>query len=481
MSLSEKEILQLREKYGVGNNVKTSVSAEQKVADRINGLKEEPSVAQQQTPQVAETTAQTETVQPKGKGLVGKIIDREKSLFSTIKDAAKRQFFGEQTGFETKTQIFGKAGTEAIGMGFDAITSVLSAITPDKVGKKLSDAIAPVFETEAAQRALQAIDRGEEAYNEFKVNNPKDAATIEGIIGLAELATLAPAGARIGTTKTAQRIAEASQLRRTEKAVEAVVDIAKPKMTKKEIMRAIEEGRVTRTGNVQKFFGKPDVVRAEGRVQNAARTVVNEIPDVQNLTDVEVANLAKRRVAEISKELEPKLKNVPVAENIKETVIDSYINTAKNFPQEYPILSEQQIKNISKNFEDIIVELGDANNTDDLWKAVQKYDDSVKRNVKLATSQSPETLQTQKDIWLENRRILRDALDEAVALADQDVASEFKKMSDLYTVRENIINNAEFAKGSGKLTKALMRQGGIQAAGLVGAGVTGALVSDLFQ
>lgn len=464
MALTQKQRDELRKKY-----TSQQASSVDPTMDRLR------KIAEQQTQQATDFVMESETEQPKEKGFFGRTIDRQKSLFSTIKGAVGRQLNLEQTPVETAAQIFGKAGTETINMGFDAITSVLSAITPDKVEKQLSDAIAPVFQTEAVQKALQAIDRGEEAYNEFKSNNPKDAATIEGIIGLAELATLAPAGARIGATKTAQRLAEASQARRTEKAVEAVVDIAKPKMTRAETKLAIDQGRVTRSTGVQKLFGVQDKVAADDRLRRAARTVVDEIADAENMTDVDLANAAKQKISDISKTVEPRLKQVELTADQSENAVASYIDKSKQYIELHDELTPSQIKRFNRTFENALLELSDAKNADDVWKIVQDYDSKIKDNIKQATKNAtPETLARQ-EMWLENRRILRDLMDDVIAQADDDVATECRKMSDLYTIRENIINNADFFKGNSNYAKAIFR------AGLTGAGLTGAGSLFLFD
>lgn len=462
MPLSEKELQaaikkgQTHRKSGVSSGIQRT--ANPYVNEALNNLEKQ--------------QVDTQTQQPEKKGFFGRTVERQKNILETAKGALGRQFSGEQSGIDTARQVGGKLAGQAAGTAFDALFSIAKnigkALLPKSAEKKISDTTSSILDTKPAQKVLSAIEAGEEVYTTFKEKNPRLAAEVEAALGVAELSGLAPASKVISASKPLRVLSEASQAKKTAGALEKIEDVIKPTMTKKEVKRALEEGRVERANKLQKFLGKPDPVKAEKRVQDAAKTVLDEIPDAPYLDDTQIANKAKEQIKLIAESVEPKLSTIEFSPTVKEDILFSYLSKIEKNVGEYPLLSTAQVKRLNGNFEKVLLELGDANNADDLWKAIQKYDNDVLDTVKKANSQSNESLQIQKDIWLENRRILRDALDEIVEQADDDIVVEFKKMRDLYLVRENIINNAEFFKGSGNLSKALLRAGvagGVGAAG----------------
>ena len=471
MSLSEEQIVELRKKYNVGILPQKTSAPVTKVEDRIAGLKAQPSVFEQKG--IVNQTTQIQPEQtPEQDGFLGRTFDRQKEVATTGKEAIGRQLSGEQGTTATIRQTLGKAAGEGAETAFDALFSTAKNVGKLLLPKKAEEAVAEnfssIFQTEPAKKVLSAIESGEEKYNAFKQQNPQIAAEVEAILGFSELAGLQPASKVISASKTVQKIQESSRIAKTAKNIKKIEDVIKPKMTKKQVQIALDEGRVIRTSKAQKFFGKKDVQLADGRVKSAARTVVEEIPDANFLDDAQLVNQAKEKISVIAKQVEPKLREIKLSSSSKEEILSSYIKKLGDNIDNYPLLTKNQVKNLNKRFEDVLLELGEANNVDDLWKAVQKYDKSVSKNVKAANDVSTESLQLQKDIWLENRRILRDALDDIVDGVDENVAKDFRKMRDLYLVRENIINNAEFFKGSGNLTKALLRAG--LTSGVVSAG-----------
>jgi hypothetical protein len=82
-------------------------------------------------------------------------------------------------------------------------------------------------------------------------------------------------------------------------------------------------------------------------------------------------------------------------------------------------------------------------NLNDLWQIRKNYDNSIPDRVKQATDASPITSQIQKEMWLENRRILNDLINDSTRGLGTESQEAFKDMSNMYIARQNIIGKAK--------------------------------------
>lgn len=83
----------------------------------------------------------------------------------------------------------------------------------------------------------------------------------------------------------------------------------------------------------------------------------------------------------------------------------------------------------------------------DLWQIRKEYDASIADRIKQANDNSPITSQVQKEMWLENRRILNDLINDSSRGLGDESRRAFSDMSDLYTARENMVSKAKLEKG----------------------------------
>ena len=103
----------------------------------------------------------------------------------------------------------------------------------------------------------------------------------------------------------------------------------------------------------------------------------------------------------------------------------------------------------------------DQNKTlEDLWNMRKAYDASISERIKQANDLSPVTSQIQKAMWLENRRILNDLINDSARGLGGESRKAFSDMSQLYTAKENIISKVKIdQKGEqgviGKTTEAV--------------------------
>jgi hypothetical protein len=241
-----------------------------------------------------------------------------------------------------------------------------------------------------------------------------------------------------------------------------------PNLTKKEIMTALSEGRVVRTGKIGKILGKADKVLLDKKVTAAAETIQRVIPKASKLSDAEIANKAGEAIGNISNKLSPELKNVKINDELKEGIINSWASVKESQVEKLAFASKTALNKQHKAFEKTLENLIDADNADELWKSIQKYDDSIPSQIKKANGMSSDVAQELRGVWLDNRRILRNAIDElALEMKDEIVSQGFRDMANLYTAKTNIINSANLAKNKG-LFKKLLTAGALGAGGTAG-------------
>ena len=442
-------------------------------------------------------------------GFFARTVERLKKGGEKIKSVFQTNEAGKKANLPSAIIKTAGTGVSAIaGTAFDALVSVakpiIKTVVPyDKeITKYFGEKGKDLLRSETGQKGLSALQKGEEAYNEFKLQHPSMAATIEGLFGIAEAVPLSKGASLLKTGATelteqagkfalkqtakvlgkesieegAQKLTlrgalEARKLAKTAAKVEEKIN---PTLTKNEIRLAREQGRVVESKGLKKFFGVPDELVSERKVQNAAETFARRIPNAEKLSDQQIINTAEREVKKIATDLEPKLQKIKYSDETIEKIVDSYEEMQKKQINNSPILEPGQIKKAQDQFQNIVADLinNEKNSADDLWKAVRRYDSEVPKNVKESTELSDEKLQELKDIWLENRRVLRDALDETVDNAteiDDVLKQNFRDMYGLYTARENVVNNARFNKGALQKYKKLLITAGVS----FGAGATG--------
>ena len=111
-------------------------------------------------------------------------------------------------------------------------------------------------------------------------------------------------------------------------------------------------------------------------------------------------------------------------------------------------------------------------NLDDFWDARKAYDARISDVVKKANSQSAPSTQLQKQMWLENRKIFNDAIDELSQGLEKSAKAQFDEMSKLYNARQNIISNVKVdLTGQPGLIRPRNIIGGLITTGLAGLGI----------
>lgn len=465
MALTQQQKNELKKKYFTGA-VTTTPSVSDRVAEkkRLLGMTDE-------------TTTETPVEQPE-QSMISRIGESLKSRAKDIKSSFSRAANFEQTPVETGIQTVGTAAGAVFDVGFEAAKKVLDVIDFTDTGEKILGKAGTSFaNSDIGKKALEAVSKGVEFYSDWAKQNPRAAANLEGLGNIASIVPVGK-GTQIGVKATEK--AAQTAVKTGEKVLGGVAEkiptiglkkieskIA-PKVTSKEVSRALAEGRVVRTQNkLFKVLGVPDKIQAEKSVKEAAQVIKDRIPNATRLSDQEIATVSKKQIANISKELEPKLKMLKIDDTPKENILNSWADIKTKQINENVLLSDNELSKAQAQFERALERVIESDNADDIWKSIQKYDDMVGDNIKQAVpKKSSEKALELKSMWLDNRRILRNSLDDiSVIIGDDTVKKSFKDMTSLYTAYNNIVANAKFSKGNNLLKKILLGTAGVEILG----------------
>lgn len=413
-----------------------------------------------------------------------------------------------EDGF-TPTEV---AGT-ALGIGGATLATLTDSVFQGLIGlakvpltQEQEDAIAGVAEKTGefvgSQQAVQNIVKG---WNEFEQGNPEAAsnlraagdfaqvladitglkfgtpiakATVETAsevikntakVGTEVTGEVAKATGRIGigatelATEGAQRLITDVSVKAAQARRQTVQDLIAPGLNKAETQKIIDEERLTRTKGSFFFGKKPDIVDVSDRIKEVSDTITRRITDAHKMDDVGLAIALRKEIETISDTIRPKMAETSLGQKTKEAIQSAWDNLKKEQARDPDFEGFTGSKRFQSNFEAFLKQVDEAETLEDLWDIRAKYDQSIKPSVKKAIDVpgvAPSTL-IQKEMWLDNRRILNDALKEAADGLGEEVKQAFLDMSHMYTARTNIINKAKIdVKGKKSLPRRLFKGSG---------------------
>lgn len=266
----------------------------------------------------------------------------------------------------------------------------------------------------AAQGAQKAVDVGQQAVSKTQeiAGNIKDAVS-----------------GKIGETPSTD--------------LQTIKERITPKPTAKEARLATDQGRLYKAKEPSLFKkGTVDKVAATDQQLMSSQTIQRHIPDAAKLDDPTLYKALDEKVSQISEELKPEMQKTPVKEETIQKINDDWTNLKKEQLAEAKATDEPNIKKWQKQFEKYL-EKSKSDNMNDLWDSAKEYDKSIKPNVKNATDLSPEDLQTQKEIWLQNRSVLRSAINDSESGMGQTSRQAFSDMKDMYEGQNGLLSKAK--------------------------------------
>tara|TARA_R100001530_G_C4319635_1_gene155349 strand:+ start:1764 stop:3149 length:1386 start_codon:yes stop_codon:yes gene_type:complete len=393
------------------------------------------------------------------KGFLTRVGEQLSERKGKLKETFKRGFKQSpiSTVIQTAGQLIGGAGDVA----FEGLRSTFRTLASESVEQKVGEAGKSFLDSDLGKQALTALEIGSDAYGEFKKEHPTAAANMEGLANIVgAIPAVKGTQAVIKPVKTgikqAKDVAESAVTKvkgvlPEKRGISKIEELVAPKQTKKEIERALEQGRVIRgdRGKVGTVIlgKKPDIVELEDKLKRAAITVQSRIKNADKLTDAELAVKAKAEISSLAQTMKPTLQKTKVTRANQDNVLDSWLDVKQRQVDapEY----EFQPKAFTKDqelFERQLLKISDADNLDDIWKIRKDYDSQIKRAVKEADSKSPEATQFRREMWLDNRRILNGVIEDMTDLMEGSAKKSFDELEDLYRIRQNIISRADITK-----------------------------------
>lgn len=237
-----------------------------------------------------------------------------------------------------------------------------------------------------------------------------------------------------------------------------IADIITPKPTAREAKLATEQGRLYKGKEPTTFSsGVPDRVALSEQQAKSARTVYDRIKGAADMDEPTLYASIKEEIGTISNQVRPVLEKTPVTEEVAQKMVDNTNALLKAQRENAFIPDNVNLKRFQKDFLERLKRTkgGTAN---DLWDARQAYDDAVPDAVKKASEISSESLQAYKDLWLENRRVFTDAINEladSAMIGDEGgVKDLFSQMRDLYEANNAILTKAAIEGGKAAPSKA---------------------------
>lgn len=226
-----------------------------------------------------------------------------------------------------------------------------------------------------------------------------------------------------------------------------ISDAISPKSTVKETKIAMEQGRVVQGEKPTLFKSStPDTLAPSNKVMANAKIIQKKIPGFSDMTPQEQFNALKANGTKVAQDLQPEMQKVPVDSQTTVKANTDWETLKKQQLSDAPKTEEANVIKEQTKFEAVVNKIAQGKNKmtlDDVWQQAKDYDASVKDSVKNATSQSSETLQDQKTRWLENRRILKDVINNTATGLGDTSKSAFQEMSAMFDAQDNLLSKAK--------------------------------------
>ncbi len=223
-----------------------------------------------------------------------------------------------------------------------------------------------------------------------------------------------------------------------------VNEMISPKPTVKEARLAQSQGRLY-PGKEPTLIkaGTSDRIATSDKTYNATKTIVDTIPNASKMKPAELYTAVDNKITETATKLRPTMEAEPIQPKTIEKINNDWQEIKKSQMADAPATEEPNVLKRQAKFESLLKKSGNKSHAD-LWDTRIEYDNSIPDAVKKSNSLSSESLQLQKEEWLQNRSILNDAF-------ESSTKPEFKTMSNLYEAKNNLtakakVNEAQMSK-----------------------------------
>lgn len=279
-------------------------------------------------------------------------------------------------------------------------------------------------------------------------------ANTAGTVGGIQAATTAPAGpefqgptSQIGEEVTpqapvAEPAAPAGPKPVTAEDLQAIKEKITPKPTVAQARLAMRQGRLV-TGEPGGLLtkGTPDQLMTTDQQANSVRTIGSRILNASQMSEPELYTALKDEIANVGSQLQPEMQKTPLNPDTVEKINDANAALRKQLIQDAPATEEANVQKRQDQFEAFLKKSG-SDNFNDLWETAKSYDDSIPDRVKNANANSSDSLQMQRQEWLQRRSILRDAINDNETGMGKTSQQAFSDMRDMYEAQNGLISKA---------------------------------------
>jgi len=242
------------------------------------------------------------------------------------------------------------------------------------------------------------------------------------------------------------------------KAGEKITEMISPKPTVKQAQLAQREGRLIE-GKEPTWFkkGTEDTIAPSKKTLSATETIKQKIPNASKMKPGELYKAVEGEIGKTAQTLKPKMKATPIKPETIQKINTDWEALKRTQLEVADATEEANIIKLQKQFEERLKKSG-AGTHDDLWETAIEYDRSIPENVKKANALSPESLQNKKEIWLQNREILKSAINDNSYGMGEVSQKAFKEMTDLYEAKTGITSKTKIDKAQASKLKQLVKK-----------------------
>lgn len=215
-----------------------------------------------------------------------------------------------------------------------------------------------------------------------------------------------------------------------------ITEMISPKATAKEAKLAQTQGRLVPSKEPTLFrAGTEGTITPSKKTLSASETIQKNIPNASEMKPTELYSAVDKNISDTATKLRPQMEATPIKPETIDKINSDWEALKKSQMAEAPATEEANVAKRQAKFESLLRKSGSGTHAD-LWDTAIAYDNSIPDAVKKANLYSSESLQLQKDEWLQNRQILSDAM-------GKSNIPEFKQMSDMYEAKNGLLSKAK--------------------------------------
>ncbi len=255
-----------------------------------------------------------------------------------------------------------------------------------------------------------------------------------------------------------------------------IADSISPKLTAKELRLAESQGRIIK-GKEPTLFksGTPDKILTSDKVYNATQTIYREIPDAAKMTEPELYTALDARTIDMAEQLKPQMQAVRVQKPAIQKMKTAWKDIKSKQITAADATEEPNVLKLQKQFESRLNKIDSNSTYDDLWQERIALDDSTPTAVKNANSLSDSRLLSKKEIWLQNRAILNNAINDIESGLGETSRKAFADMSNMYNAKTNLLTKANATLEARPAKVLQWIKAHPYKSALIGAGISGAV------